>query len=64
MPITAKHQEVEARFRELVAEAALPAPDAVEYEPDSVLFIWHDPKLAVLVDFDEPPGCPAREPDP
>jgi hypothetical protein len=52
--ITARHLEVEARFRELVADASLPAPDGVEYEPESVLFLWHEPKLAVYVDFDDP----------
>jgi hypothetical protein len=52
--ITAKHHEVEARFRELVAEAGMPAPDEVAYEPESLVFYWHGPKLAVVVDFDDP----------
>jgi hypothetical protein len=55
VPVTAKHQEIEARFREVIAEAALPEPDAVEYEPESVVFLWHGPKVAVFVDFDHPP---------
>ena len=54
MPITPQHQEIEVRFRELVEKADLPAPDAVEYEPDSVMFLWHGPKVAVAVDFDRP----------
>jgi hypothetical protein len=51
MPITPEHRSVETRFRELLASADLPEPDAVEYEPDSVLFRWHEPKLAVYVDL-------------
>jgi hypothetical protein len=53
MPITGKHREVEARFRQLLADASLPEPDAVEYEPASVVFFWHAPKAAVVVDFDD-----------
>jgi hypothetical protein len=51
--ITAKHHEVEARFRELVASADMPPPDDVEYEPECLVFFWHAPKLAVVVDFDD-----------
>jgi hypothetical protein len=54
MSITRRHQEIEARFRELVEQADLPAPDAVEYEPDSVMFLWHGPKVAVAVDLERP----------
>ena len=50
---TARHQEVESHFRELLSDASLPAPDDVGYEPESVVFYWHEPKLAVVVDFDE-----------
>ena len=47
------HEEVETHFRSLLAEAELPPPDEVGYEPESVLFYWHEPKLVVAVDFDE-----------
>jgi hypothetical protein len=49
---TTRHHEVETRFRALVDDADLPAPDSVSYEPESVTFYWHEPKLAVVVDFD------------
>jgi hypothetical protein len=52
---TARHRQIEARFRELVEVGELPEPDEVEYEPESVVFLWHEPKLAVVVDFDDPP---------
>jgi hypothetical protein len=54
--VTTTHREVEARFRALLADADLPAPDDVGYEPESVVFYWHEPKLAVVVDFDDAPG--------
>jgi hypothetical protein len=53
MSCTPRHQEAEARFRELLQSAELPGPDEVGYEPDSVVFYWHDPKLAVFVDFED-----------
>jgi hypothetical protein len=55
MSCTARHQEAEARFRELLESAELPGPDEVGYEPDSVVFYWHEPEVAVFVDF-EPDG--------
>ena len=52
MPITDRHREAESRFRRLLTDAALPEPDDVEYEPESVVFYWRAPKVAVFVDFD------------
>jgi hypothetical protein len=52
--ITARHREVEDRFRRLVADAELAEPDRVAYEPDAVLFFWDAEKLCVAVDFDKP----------
>jgi len=54
MRATERHREAEERFRELLGEAELPAPDEVGYEPESVVFYWHEPKLAVFVDFETP----------
>jgi hypothetical protein len=54
MAMTPRHEEVEERFRALLQSSDLPPPDDVGYEPDSVVFYWHDPKLAVCVDFDDP----------
>jgi hypothetical protein len=55
MPITDRHREVESRFRKVLTDAALPEPDDVEYDPDSVVFFWHGPKVVVCVDFDKDP---------
>ena len=53
MQATARHEEVEAAFRALLVEAELELPDDVGYEPESVVFYWHEPKLAVFVDFED-----------
>jgi hypothetical protein len=49
---TEQHAEAERAMRALLDDAGLPAPDAVEYDDASVLFLWHDKKLAVVVDLD------------
>jgi hypothetical protein len=49
-------QEVESAMRELVERAGLPEPDEVEYDPDSILLLWHEHKLAVVVDVNDPPA--------
>jgi hypothetical protein len=54
MEITAKHKEVEAGFRLLLTENELPPPDRVGYEPEAVVFLFDESKLAIVVDFDEP----------
>ena len=62
MPITDRHRDAESRFRKLLTDAALPAPDDVEYERESVVFFWHAPKVAVFVDFDRSPSAARDEP--
>jgi hypothetical protein len=52
MTLTPRHEEVEAGFRALLESADVTAPDAVGYEPDAVVFYWHESKLVVFVDFD------------
>jgi len=51
VPITPQHRHAESRFRELLAGADVPEPDDVEYQPGSVVFLWHEPKVAVFVDL-------------
>jgi hypothetical protein len=53
MPTQPSHTEVEARMRALVEDAGLAPPDAVEHAPTSVVLLWHEQKLAVVVDLDE-----------
>jgi hypothetical protein len=58
--ITPAHRAAEARFRELVLAAELDPPDRVTYEPDSLTFFWEGPKVAVIVDLDDPGRTRAR----
>lgn len=52
------HHAVEQHFRALIADAGLPAPDAVEHEPDAVTFYWHGPRVAVVVERGSEPELP------
>jgi hypothetical protein len=54
MPNQPSHEAVEQRFRDLIAEAGLPDPDDVVYEPRSVVFLWNEQHVAVAVDLDDP----------
>jgi hypothetical protein len=55
MPPTSQHLAAERSFRELLADNDLPPPDEVEYDEASVVFIWHETKLMVVVDLDDAP---------
>jgi hypothetical protein len=46
-------QRAESRMREVLAQGDLPEPDDVEYRDDSVVFLWHDTKTAVVVDVED-----------
>ena len=54
MPPSSRHLIAETRFRELITSAGLEQPDGVEYEPDSLVFRWEGPKVAVIVDLEPP----------
>jgi hypothetical protein len=58
-PPSPKAAAVEQDFRRLLAENALPEPDAVRHDPGEVVFLFRDRKLAVVVDYD-----PDDAPDP
>jgi hypothetical protein len=47
-----QHKLAETRFRELITSAGLDQPDGVDYEPDSLVFRWSGPKVAVVVDLE------------
>jgi hypothetical protein len=52
MAITGEHEAAERAFRELLPDAGLSQPDEVEYREESVVFLWHETKLAVIVELD------------
>jgi hypothetical protein len=39
------------RMRALLDEAGLPPPDTVERTADEILLLWHDQKLAVVIEL-------------
>jgi hypothetical protein len=49
--VNARAEEAERRFRELLESAALPPPDEVRHEDDSLRAIWHDRKVVVEVEL-------------
>ena len=54
----ARFQAVERDFAAIAARAGLPEPDEVNYREDAeeIEFIWHDQKLAVVVELDPDGG--------
>jgi hypothetical protein len=54
-----QHRAAERAMRELLPGAGLPPPDEVEYEETSVVMLWHETKLAVVIDLDDPPPAAA-----
>jgi hypothetical protein len=58
-------EEVESRMRRLLSDADLPAPDEVRHENASreLLFIWHDRRVAIVIELDSgATGCPHAPP--
>ena len=46
--------EAEAYFRDMLSEGDIAQPDDVEYDPaaNELIFFWHEPKLAVVLELD------------
>jgi hypothetical protein len=51
-PIDQK-QRVERRMFQMLEEYGLPTPDEVQYGERCVRFLWHDRKVAVVVDLED-----------
>jgi hypothetical protein len=59
-------QKAERRMRELLDNAGVPGPDEVEYGDQCIRMLWHDRKVAVVVDvsdFDELDGNDGHIPE-
>ena len=54
----------EQSLRSLLEENDLPQPDSVEYGYGTVWVRWHDRRLVVAIDVDEPPPEECAGPDP
>ena len=53
-PANSTPAEAEAYFRRMLSEGDLEQPDEVEYDPaaNELIFFWHEPKLAVVLELD------------
>lgn len=60
MTPTSEHLAAERALRDLLPGAGLPPPDEVRYEPGEVLLLWHETKLAVVIELGGT-GEPAAE---
>ena len=47
-----RHSAAERRFRQLLEDSGLEAPDRVEYDLEELVFFWEEQKLAVVVELD------------
>jgi hypothetical protein len=47
--------EAETKVRELLEGEGLPEPDEVEYDSTCIRLLWHQSKLALIVDIDPLP---------
>jgi hypothetical protein len=47
--------DAEMRVREMLADDGVPAPDEIEYGHTCIRCFWHEPKLVLVIDIDEPP---------
>ena len=55
MATLAQKKAAEQDMRALLEDHGLPQPDEVEYGHTCIRLIWHEPKLAVVIDIDPPP---------
>ena len=47
--------DIEPTLRQLLIDAGLPEPDEVQpHEDGGFVCLWHGPKVAVIVDLDDP----------
>jgi hypothetical protein len=47
--------DCERQTRDFLEENGLPQPDSVEYGFTCIRLLFHDPKLVLVIDIDEPP---------
>ena len=47
--------DAERRLRDLIDQAGLTPPDAIEHRPGELVFLWNETKTAVIIDLDDPP---------
>ncbi len=55
MASLAQKIDCERQTRDFLEENGLPQPDAVEYGYTCIRLFFHDPKVVLVIDIDEPP---------
>lgn len=55
MASLAEKIDCERQTRDFLEENGLPQPDAVEYGYTCIRLFFHDPKVVLVIDIDEPP---------
>jgi hypothetical protein len=50
--IEARRLKVERAVRQLLEREQLPEPDEIEHRENSIVLLWHEQMLAVVVDLD------------
>lgn len=53
MDITHRQQEAERQMLQLLSDSDLDPPDEIEYGERCIRLLWHDRKVAVVVDLDD-----------
>jgi hypothetical protein len=56
MPTTRTPAQAEAHFREFLEEHNLPQPDEVVHGETEIWVLYHEPKVALVVELGEPEG--------
>ena len=53
LPLRPTHAEAEAHFRDLLKREGFAQPDEVRHwgDPDEVVFMWHEPKVAIVIEL-------------
>jgi len=53
-PLNPTPDQAEEYFRQMLADGEIEQPDEVEYDPaaNELVFFWHEPKLAVVLELD------------
>ena len=55
LPDKPSHWLAESHFRNLLDEEGFAQPDEVRYwrDPDEVVFLWHEPRVAIVIELGE-----------
>ena len=61
MSQSADHEAAERDIRELLENNGMPQPDDVEYRERSIVLLFTEPKVALVIDLDDHDGTGAPQ---